>query len=194
MDLLICLDVFRPDIEWSHENASEMMFDALIEDYNIKIDRRDVNFVKDLIMGEVQHSKDKLSNTNIPFGSENTFWGYIIIDHVMWNHTATRLKRNSFLISLQIREMVLMWTSVYMFLLLYNYGRGLLRLILFLYARFDYIARDVHAIGDHNNFSASRLIESARVINDEICYSIKDANSVYELCHWRFRFESVMFT
>ena len=52
--------------------------------------------------------------------------------------------------------------------------------------RFDYIARDVRAIGDHNNFSARRLIDSARVINDEICYNIKDANQLYELCQLRF--------
>lgn len=52
--------------------------------------------------------------------------------------------------------------------------------------RFDYIARDVRAIGDHNNFSAQRLINSARVINDEICYNINDANQIYELCQLRF--------
>lgn len=52
--------------------------------------------------------------------------------------------------------------------------------------RFDYIARDVRAIGDHNNFSARRLIDSARVIDNEICYHIKDANSLYELCTLRF--------
>lgn len=52
--------------------------------------------------------------------------------------------------------------------------------------RFDYIARDVRAIGDHNNFSARRLIDSARVIDDEICYNIKDANQLYELCQLRF--------
>lgn len=52
--------------------------------------------------------------------------------------------------------------------------------------RFDYIARDVRAIGDHNNFTAQRLIDSARVIDDEICYNIKDANQLYELCQLRF--------
>ena len=31
-----------------------------------------------------------------------------------------------------------------------------------------------------------RLIHSARVIDGEICYDIKDANSVYELCWSRF--------
>lgn len=69
--------------------------------------------------------------------------------------------------------------------------------------RFDYIARDTHAIDMKVNLSLTRcdyssiifdvsgliqdrLIHSARVINDEICYHIKDANQIYELCHTRF--------
>lgn len=63
---------------------------------------------------------------------------------------------------------------------------GLSRSLHSILIRFDYIARDVRAIGDHNNFSATRLIDSARVIEDEICYNIKDANSLYELCQLRF--------
>lgn len=31
-----------------------------------------------------------------------------------------------------------------------------------------------------------RLIHSARVIENEICYDIKDANQIYELCYTRF--------
>jgi HD superfamily phosphohydrolase len=30
------------------------------------------------------------------------------------------------------------------------------------------------------------LINSARVIEDQICYHIKDANQIYELCYTRF--------
>ena len=52
--------------------------------------------------------------------------------------------------------------------------------------RFDYIARDCHAIGEKGNLSLTRLIHSARVINDQICYDIKDANQLYELCYTRF--------
>ena len=33
---------------------------------------------------------------------------------------------------------------------------------------------------------ALRLINSARVIENQICYDIKDANQVYELCWTRF--------
>ncbi|KAH7914820.1 hypothetical protein BJ138DRAFT_1098348 [Hygrophoropsis aurantiaca] len=52
--------------------------------------------------------------------------------------------------------------------------------------KFDYIARDCHAIGEKGNLSLTRLIHSARVIENEICYDIKDSNQVYELCYTRF--------
>ncbi|TFY76765.1 hypothetical protein EWM64_g7247, partial [Hericium alpestre] len=53
--------------------------------------------------------------------------------------------------------------------------------------KLDYIARDSWAIGDSvGGLSLSRIIDSARVIDDQICYDIKDANQIYELCHTRF--------
>ncbi|KZT23172.1 HD-domain/PDEase-like protein [Neolentinus lepideus HHB14362 ss-1] len=52
--------------------------------------------------------------------------------------------------------------------------------------KFDYIARDSHGIGEKGNISLTRLIHSARVIDDQICYDIKDANQLYELCYTRF--------
>ncbi|KAH8115674.1 hypothetical protein DFH11DRAFT_1299236 [Phellopilus nigrolimitatus] len=122
-----------PGYKWTHEEASEMMFDDLVEKNGIQIEQDDMNFVKDLIRGRVRHSAKK----NPP---EKKFLFDIVNN-----------ERNGIDID-----------------------------------KFDYIARDVRAIGDHNNFSARRLIDSARVIGDEICYHIKDANSVYELCTLRF--------
>lgn len=52
--------------------------------------------------------------------------------------------------------------------------------------KFDYLARDCYAIGQGENVSSERLIHSARVIDGQICYDIKDANTVYELCWSRF--------
>jgi hypothetical protein len=40
-----------PGIKWSHENASEMMLDYLIDDNHIDIDQYQINFIKDLIAG-----------------------------------------------------------------------------------------------------------------------------------------------
>ncbi|KIM78005.1 hypothetical protein PILCRDRAFT_608246 [Piloderma croceum F 1598] len=52
--------------------------------------------------------------------------------------------------------------------------------------KFDYISRDCHAIGEKGNLSLTRLIHSARVIDNQLCYDIKDANQLYELCYTRF--------
>ncbi|EJD00742.1 uncharacterized protein FOMMEDRAFT_125131 [Fomitiporia mediterranea MF3/22] len=122
-----------PDQKWTHEDASEMMFDDLVRQNNIPFDEGDVNFVKDLIKGSVCHT----AHSKPP---EKKFLFDIVAN-----------RRNGIDVD-----------------------------------KFDYIARDVRAIGDHNNFSSRRLIDSARVINDEICYHIKDANSVYELFSLRF--------
>ena len=39
-----------------------------------------------------------------------------------------------------------------------------------------------------------RIIESARVINDEICYDIKYANLLYEVCHCRYRLHKLVYS
>ena len=39
--------------------------------------------------------------------------------------------------------------------------------------KWDYFARDCHHLGLHNGFDHQRLIESARVIDNEICYRDK---------------------
>jgi hypothetical protein len=41
----------RPSVKWSHEEASEMMLEYLIDDNYIDIDRQQINFIKDLIAG-----------------------------------------------------------------------------------------------------------------------------------------------
>ncbi|KAF9976363.1 SAM domain and HD [Actinomortierella ambigua] len=42
----------RPGLQWTHEQGSEMMLDYMIEDNNIDIEKEEVAFIKDLIMGE----------------------------------------------------------------------------------------------------------------------------------------------
>ncbi|KAG2226577.1 hypothetical protein INT45_005063 [Circinella minor] len=41
----------RPSLQWSHEEASEMMLEYLIDDNNIDIERNEINLIKDLIAG-----------------------------------------------------------------------------------------------------------------------------------------------
>lgn len=49
----------RPERGWTHEDASEMMFDDLVEQNDIQISEEDKNFVKDLIKGVPFHSKGR---------------------------------------------------------------------------------------------------------------------------------------
>jgi HD superfamily phosphohydrolase len=41
-----------PNIKWSHEDASEMLLDDMIDTYHIDIDSNQVRFIKGLISGE----------------------------------------------------------------------------------------------------------------------------------------------
>ncbi|KAJ7775716.1 hypothetical protein DFH07DRAFT_901632 [Mycena maculata] len=59
--------------------------------------------------------------------------------------------------------------------------------------KFDYIARDSYMIGEPSKLSLARLIKSARVINNEICYNIKDVNQLHEICYTRFRLHKMIY-
>ncbi|KDQ65179.1 hypothetical protein JAAARDRAFT_168116 [Jaapia argillacea MUCL 33604] len=115
---------------WKHEDASEMMFDALVQEMKIDFPPADCEFVKALIAGDPGRCN----------GREKTFLFEIVAN-----------KRNGIDVD-----------------------------------KFDYIARDSRAIGEKGNISLTRLIHSARVIENQICYDIKDANQIYELCYTRF--------
>ncbi|TFK53350.1 HD-domain/PDEase-like protein [Heliocybe sulcata] len=119
-----------PGTKWQHEDASEMMFDDLVEKNNIEYSEDDAAFVKALIAGDPKRCG----------GTEKPFLFEIVAN-----------KRNGIDVD-----------------------------------KCDYIARDSHAVGEKGNISLTRLIHSARVIDNQICYDIKDANQLYELCYTRF--------
>lgn len=48
---LISFSSCRPGYQWSHEQASEMMLEYLVDDNNIDIERDHLNLIKDLIAG-----------------------------------------------------------------------------------------------------------------------------------------------
>jgi deoxynucleoside triphosphate triphosphohydrolase SAMHD1 len=48
------------------------------------------------------------------------------------------------------------------------------------------MARDNYHLGDKDNVSFNRLIHSARVIDNAICYAFKDVNMLQNLCYTRF--------
>ncbi|KAL0948970.1 hypothetical protein HGRIS_009072 [Hohenbuehelia grisea] len=59
--------------------------------------------------------------------------------------------------------------------------------------KFDYIRRDQVMVGDQGNISLNRLIQSARVIDNQICYDAKDSNLIYELYYTRFRLHKMIY-
>ncbi|KAI0368467.1 HD-domain/PDEase-like protein [Pilatotrama ljubarskyi] len=127
-----------PDKKWCHEDASRMMFDALLEENELELAPDDAAFVKALIMGE-------MSMCTKP---EKPFLFQIVAN-----------KRNGLDVD-----------------------------------KFDYIARDSHAIDQKSNLSLTRLIYSSRVIDNEICYDIKDANQIFEICHTRMSLHKRIYT
>ncbi|KAJ7136411.1 hypothetical protein C8R43DRAFT_1020694 [Mycena crocata] len=127
-----------PHLQWTHEEQSEIMLDELVRAKGVKIPREDVDFVKDLIAGEVKHTKNRNP-------AEKPYLFQIVAN-----------KLNGMDVD-----------------------------------KWEYIARDSAAIGDHGNQAALRLINSARVIDNEICYHIKDTLTVYNLFQSRFAIHSV---
>ncbi|KAK7451308.1 hypothetical protein VKT23_012650 [Stygiomarasmius scandens] len=59
--------------------------------------------------------------------------------------------------------------------------------------KFDYIARDSRMAGDGVNINISRILQSARVLENQICYDIKDINNIYEICATRFRLHKMLY-
>ncbi|KAG6877685.1 hypothetical protein C0993_005105 [Termitomyces sp. T159_Od127] len=60
--------------------------------------------------------------------------------------------------------------------------------------KFDYIPRDSHMVGDKMNIALMRIINSARVLDNQICYDIKDANLIYEMCATRFKLHKMIYS
>ncbi|KAM5540654.1 hypothetical protein V8D89_005685 [Ganoderma adspersum] len=127
-----------PDKKWCHEDASLMMFDALLEENGLELPEDDALFVKAMIMGDPSMCKKK--------------------------------------------------EKPYLFQIVANKTNGLD------VDKFDYIARDSHAIDQKGSLSFTRLINSSRVIDDDICYDIKDANQIFELCHTRMSLHKRIYT
>ncbi|KAJ7595061.1 hypothetical protein C8J56DRAFT_456033 [Mycena floridula] len=59
--------------------------------------------------------------------------------------------------------------------------------------KFDYLLRDCYTIGDIKTISLERILASARVIRNQICYDIKDIESVWEICSTRYSLHSKIY-
>ncbi|KAJ7178109.1 hypothetical protein C8R46DRAFT_670080 [Mycena filopes] len=129
-----------PQLQWTHEEQSEIMLDALVREKPVNIPREDVDFVKDLIAGEVKHTKDRKP-------AEKPYLFQIVAN-----------KLNGMDVD-----------------------------------KWEYIPRDSAATGGLGNQAALRLVHSARVIGNEICYQTKDTLTVYDLFHSRFSIHSTIY-
>ncbi|KAF5362672.1 hypothetical protein D9758_009635 [Tetrapyrgos nigripes] len=52
--------------------------------------------------------------------------------------------------------------------------------------KLEYIQRDSHMLGDPISINISRILESARVIDDHICFDWKDLSKIYNIFESRF--------
>ncbi|KAG5647814.1 hypothetical protein DXG03_007737 [Asterophora parasitica] len=59
--------------------------------------------------------------------------------------------------------------------------------------KFDYIPRDSHMVGDKMSIALPRIINSAKVLDNQICYDIKDANQIYDICATRFKLHKIVY-
>ncbi|KAH6890072.1 HD-domain/PDEase-like protein [Coprinopsis sp. MPI-PUGE-AT-0042] len=59
--------------------------------------------------------------------------------------------------------------------------------------KLDYIQRDSRMLGESISISLPRILKSARVIDNEITYNIKDADSIYNICSARFRLHKAFY-
>ncbi|KAK7043859.1 hypothetical protein VNI00_008024 [Paramarasmius palmivorus] len=144
-----------PDTTWTHEQGSEMMLDYLIEDNNINIAEADVNFIKDLIIGERRRCSQYEAFKNLP---------------------------SSILIVPLNRD-----EKAFLFEIVANKRNGLD------VDKFDYIQRDSHLLGDPTKINVNRILQSARVIDGEICYHIKDLPQIKEIYRTRFKLHELYY-
>lgn len=60
--------------------------------------------------------------------------------------------------------------------------------------KFDYLARDCLNVGIHCSYNPQRLMEFSRVIDNEICFSAKEAYNITELFHTRYSMHKQVYT
>lgn len=59
--------------------------------------------------------------------------------------------------------------------------------------KLDYIQRDSHMLGESISIALPLILKSARVIDNEITYNIKNADSIYNICSARFRLHKAFY-
>lgn len=60
--------------------------------------------------------------------------------------------------------------------------------------KLDYLQRDTNSLGLSYSINSERIITQSRVIDNEICYPIKEAYNIYEVFHTRYRLHKEIYT
>lgn len=60
--------------------------------------------------------------------------------------------------------------------------------------KLDYLQRDTNSLGLSYSINSQRIITQSRVIDNEICYPIKEAYNIYEVFHTRYRLHKEIYT
>ncbi|KAA0163803.1 hypothetical protein FNF31_02657 [Cafeteria roenbergensis] len=60
--------------------------------------------------------------------------------------------------------------------------------------KFDYLARDSRQVGLSSSFDATRLLGTARVISDQVCFHAKEVFTLHELLHTRYSLFKQIYT
>ncbi|KAL7754222.1 hypothetical protein RI367_000203 [Sorochytrium milnesiophthora] len=129
----------KPGASWSHEDASQMMLEYLIDDNHIEeIDQHQLKFIQRLIEGQER---------------ENIQGDRKYLYEIVANKT------NAVDVD-----------------------------------KFDYLLRDCLNVGIKSSYDPSRLMKNSQVIDNEICYQVKEVFNIYEMFHTRYSLFKRMYT
>lgn len=157
----------RPNVEWTHEQASVMMLDHMIEENGLEYDADDRTLIKDLIMGEKYvHGSKQLNNSGEESSSASS-------DHAI-------PKRHEYMYGKD--ESKFLWQIVA------NKTNSVD------VDKFDYLARDSYNLGLKTSYDFTRIMKYCRVIDGEICYPQKEAYNLYEMFHTRYSLHKLIYT
>ncbi|KAL2240510.1 UNVERIFIED_CONTAM: Deoxynucleoside triphosphate triphosphohydrolase SAMHD1 [Sesamum indicum] len=154
---------FLPEVlkgsEWSHELMSVEMVDYIVDEHQIDIDAETMKRVKKSLQSLSQKKGFTLNRYEI------LYWLILML----LSPEEMILASSKYATTRSTREKRFLYDIV-------ANGRNGIDV-----DKFDYIVRDCRACGLGCNFQFQRLMESMRVMGDEICYRAKDYLTIHKL-------------
>ncbi|KAG6766407.1 hypothetical protein POTOM_030487 [Populus tomentosa] len=163
-------------IKWCHEGMSVRMIDHIVDFHHIDIDAECLKKAKEMVIASTEHVSHKSVNEK-----------HFLYDIVANGRNGIDVDK---LVDLSL------YTSPYespisLFGVTFTaHGFDNKKLS----ARFDYIVRDSRACGLGCSFQIERLMDSMRVMGDEICYRDKDYLTIFKLFSSRADLHRTVYT